>query len=151
MPLALLFINRFNATKMNNIRFLLIISFVCCFLPRQKGLVHQIQTQYALLDTISYQRLLVEKYRQTQYDNIRILINGSDNDVVRQFCFGYEDEDSVEIHNAAALLKQFARVDTAYYDNLIEQFVEKVNRPNPYYVLKLEVSNGEVNIDTSEL
>lgn len=114
-------------------------------------LMEQIKTQYALLDTISYRHLIVEKYRQTQYDRMNILINGSDNEVVRLLCFGYEDEDSVEIHNAAALFKQFARVDTAYYDNLTNQFVDKINRPNPYYVLKLEVSNGEVNIDTSEL
>lgn len=114
-------------------------------------LVAQIRKQYALLDSMSYNNLLIDTYKQMQYDRMNILINGSDNEVVRLLCFGYEDEDSVEIHNAAALFKQFAKVDTAYYDNLIEQFVEKVNRPNPYYVLKLEVSNGEVNIDTSEL
>ena len=119
--------------------------------PNQHDLVAQIRKQYALLDSMSYNNLLIDTYKQMQYDRMNILINGSDNEVVRLLCFGYEDEDSVEIHNAAALFKQFARVDTAYYDNLIEQFVEKVNRPNPYYVLKLEVSNGEVNIDTSEL
>ena len=137
--------------KLNIIYLLLTISLISSATPSQHDLVAQIRKQYAFLDSMSYNNLLIDTYKQMQYDRMNILINGSDNEVVRLLCFGYEDEDSVEIHNAAALFKQFARVDTAYYDNLIEQFVEKVNRPNPYYVLKLEVSNGEVNIDTSEL
>ena len=117
----------------------------------ENDLVAQIRKQYALLDSMSYKNLLIETYKQTQYDRMNILINGSDNEVVRQFCFGYEDKDTADIHNAADWVRQHTTIDTTHCDNLTNQFVEKINRPNPYYVLKLEVSNGEVYIDTSKL
>lgn len=134
--------------------FLVIFLMLCIHLSTQArtdSLVAQIKEQYAFLDKKSYCRNLIERYKSEQQLKSAILNSGSDAEVVNAFNFGYKAADSDFIHFVADGIRRTWRSNPEFYVWNTQDFERLIATPNPHYVLRLNVKDGQIKIDSSTL
>lgn len=114
------------------------------------SLVAQIKEQYALLDKESYRQNLIESYKREQQLKLAILNNGSDVEVVKTFN-GYESADSADNHFFAEQIRGDWERRPEIYVGDTQKFEQLINSSNPHFVLRLNIEDCQIRVDTSAM